>query len=110
MLRRGGGGGLIFMVLPTKVGEEIRVRHFSTAQLSGSTDFFVFIFWAAELHRQNNIDIILDADSYNCVRFRRSEGRTHCSMIMLRAVGSARGGVRVRQFSTAQLGGSTEFL
>ena len=48
----------------------------STAQLGRSTDFSSFLlFWAAELHRRNNINIILDADNYNCVRFRRSEGR-----------------------------------
>ena len=53
-----------------------------TAGLGGSTIFFFgfFLFWAVELHRRNNINIILDADNYNCV-FRRSEGRTHCSML-----------------------------
>ena len=50
--------------------------------------FYLFFGCAAELHRRNNINII--ADNYNYVRFRRSEGRTHCSMLMLRAVG--RGG------------------
>ena len=77
MLRAVGRGG-------------VRVRF--TVQLGGSTFFFLFFFWAAEQHRRNNINIILDADNYNCVRFRRSKGRTHCSMLMLRAVGRGGGG------------------
>ena len=54
--------------------------------------FLLLIFFgAAELHRRNNINITLDADNYNCVCFRRSEGRTHCSMLMLRGINYFRG-------------------